>query len=160
MATIVEGNTKVSFSIAITLKCRGGRNSFPWIAPLYPWYGPNNAKCLARWHQVPFFSLWYDSTWNWTMGPLANTLTTRPMSQLGNVFTVQKYLHRNIARNIRPNLVPPSFSYFGLVWIYIFFGGGWFYINLNRLFNAKTVLVEEQYWYYLINILWRGLRTS
>ena len=40
LATVVEGDQKASFSIATTLKCRGGRYSFPWIAPLYPWYIP------------------------------------------------------------------------------------------------------------------------
>ena len=32
----VEGDQKVPFSIATTPRCRGGRYSFPWIAPLYP----------------------------------------------------------------------------------------------------------------------------
>ena len=32
--TVVEGYLKTSFSIAITLRCRGGHYSFPWIAPL------------------------------------------------------------------------------------------------------------------------------
>ena len=32
---MVEGNQKAPFSIATTPKCRGGRYSFPWIAPLY-----------------------------------------------------------------------------------------------------------------------------
>ena len=36
LATVVEGDQKAPFSIATTLKCRGGRYSFPWIAPLYP----------------------------------------------------------------------------------------------------------------------------
>ena len=30
-----------SFSIAATPRCWGGRYSFPWIAPLYPWYVPS-----------------------------------------------------------------------------------------------------------------------
>ena len=45
LAIIVEGNTKAPFSIATTPKCRGGHNSFSWIAPLYPWYVPYNAEC-------------------------------------------------------------------------------------------------------------------
>ena len=36
LATIVEGDPKAPFSIATTPRCRGGRNSIPWIAPLYP----------------------------------------------------------------------------------------------------------------------------
>ena len=34
--TIVEGDPKASFSIATTQRCRGGRYTLPWIAPLYP----------------------------------------------------------------------------------------------------------------------------
>ena len=40
LATVVEGNQKAPFSIATTLRCRGGHYSFPRIAPLYPWYVP------------------------------------------------------------------------------------------------------------------------
>ena len=36
LATIVEGDPNAPFSIATTPRCRGGRDSFPWIAPLYP----------------------------------------------------------------------------------------------------------------------------
>ena len=35
LATVVEGYQKAPFSIATTPSCRGGRYSFPWIAPLY-----------------------------------------------------------------------------------------------------------------------------
>ena len=34
MATVVESDTKTSFSIVTTPKCRGRCYSFPWIAPL------------------------------------------------------------------------------------------------------------------------------
>ena len=44
LATIVEGNQKAPFSIA-TSRCRGGRHSFPWTAPLDLWYVPYNAVC-------------------------------------------------------------------------------------------------------------------
>ena len=40
LATLVEGDQRVLFSIATTLRCRGGRYSFPWIVQLYPWYVP------------------------------------------------------------------------------------------------------------------------
>ena len=36
LATVVEDDLKDPFSIATTLRCREGRYSFPWIAPLYP----------------------------------------------------------------------------------------------------------------------------
>ena len=35
LATVVKGDLKAPFSIATTLRCRGGCNSFPRIAPLY-----------------------------------------------------------------------------------------------------------------------------
>ena len=38
LVTLVEVDQKAPFSIATTLKFRGGHYSFPWIAPLYPWY--------------------------------------------------------------------------------------------------------------------------
>ena len=45
LVTVVEGDQKIPFLIATTPRCRGGRYSFPWIAPLYPWYVPYIAKC-------------------------------------------------------------------------------------------------------------------
>ena len=45
LATVVEGDQKAPFSIATTSRCRGGRYSFPRIAPLYPWYVPYIAEC-------------------------------------------------------------------------------------------------------------------
>ena len=45
LVTVIEGDQKASFSIATTPRCRGGRYSFPWIAPLYPWYEPYIAEC-------------------------------------------------------------------------------------------------------------------
>ena len=43
LAILVVGDPKAPFSIAPTLKCRGGCNSIPLIAPLYPWSLPYNA---------------------------------------------------------------------------------------------------------------------
>ena len=45
LVTVVEGDPKAPFSIATTPRCRGGRYSFPWISPLYPWHVPYNAEC-------------------------------------------------------------------------------------------------------------------
>ena len=36
LVTLVEGDLKAPFSIATTPRCRGGRYSFLWIAPLNP----------------------------------------------------------------------------------------------------------------------------
>ena len=45
LETVVKGDQKAPFSIATTPRCGGGRYSFPWIAPLYPWYVPYIAVC-------------------------------------------------------------------------------------------------------------------
>ena len=45
LANVVKGDQTAPFSIASTPRCRGGRYSIPWIAPLYPWYVPCNAEC-------------------------------------------------------------------------------------------------------------------
>ena len=45
LRNLVKGGPKAAFSIATTPRCRWGRNSFPWIAPLYPWSLPYNAEC-------------------------------------------------------------------------------------------------------------------
>ena len=80
LAAIVEGNQKAPFSIATTLRCRGGRYSLPWIVPLYPRYIPYIAECLARRYQVPFLKslVWCDLGLNpglpnhwWTFYPLS-----------------------------------------------------------------------------------------
>ena len=42
MVTVVEGDKKAPFSIATTPRCRGGRNSFLWGAPLY-------TRCVPCW---------------------------------------------------------------------------------------------------------------
>ena len=44
LTTLVEGDPKAPFSIATTLRCRGERNSIPWVAALYPWSIPYNAE--------------------------------------------------------------------------------------------------------------------
>ena len=63
--TLVEGNPKAPFSIATTSMCRGGRYSFPWIAPLNldPYLLMLSVKQGSiKYH---FLSLWYDSTRDW-----------------------------------------------------------------------------------------------
>ena len=45
LVTVVKGDQKAPFSIATTPRCKGGRYSFSWIAPLYPWYVPYIAEC-------------------------------------------------------------------------------------------------------------------
>ena len=45
LATLVEGNQKAPFWIATSPRCKVGWYSFPWIAPLYPWYVYYIAEC-------------------------------------------------------------------------------------------------------------------
>ena len=77
--TVVEGSPKAPFSTAIIPRCQGRHYSFPWIAPLYPWYLPYCAECYARRYQVPFFEslVWLDLglkpsflVYWWTLDPL------------------------------------------------------------------------------------------
>ena len=80
MATVIEGDQKSPFLIATTPRCRGGRYSFPWIAPLYSY----NAECCKV----------ASNTICWVFGmtqpgieprspwPLANTLTIMTMSSI------------------------------------------------------------------------------
>ena len=65
-ATVVEGDQKAPFSIATTRRHGEGRNYFPWIAPLYPWYVTYIANVKQGGIKYHFKSLWYDTTWDWT----------------------------------------------------------------------------------------------
>ena len=65
--TVVEGDLKAPFSVATTLKCRGGSYFFLLIAPLNcdPFLIMLVVK--QRGTKYYFLSLWYDSTWDWTL---------------------------------------------------------------------------------------------
>ena len=93
LATIVESDQKAPFSIATTPRCSEGRYSFPWIAPLYPWYVP------YRWVLSKEVSSTILKVFGMTRprieprspGPLANTLPTL-ISLVGRVFAnTRKY---------------------------------------------------------------------
>ena len=45
LVTVVKGDQKAPFSIATTPRSRGGRYSFTWIYPLYPWFVCYIAEC-------------------------------------------------------------------------------------------------------------------
>ena len=66
LATVVEGDPKVPFSLAATAMCRGGCYFFHWIVPLtfHPYLIMLSVKQGGIKHH--FLSLWYDSTWDWT----------------------------------------------------------------------------------------------
>ena len=61
-----RGRPEGSLQIATTPRCKGGHYSFPWIALLYSWYVPYNAVKQGGIKYL-FFSLWYDSTWDWIL---------------------------------------------------------------------------------------------
>ena len=65
MATFVEGDTKASFLIATTLRCRGRRYSGLLHFTLDPHLIVLSAKKGSI--EYHFFSLWYESTWDWTL---------------------------------------------------------------------------------------------
>ena len=85
LGTIDEGNLKSPISIATTLMCRRGCNSFPRIALLYPWYILYNTEHQGRRYQVPFFEslVWLNLVLNpgllghwWTHCPLDQRILT------------------------------------------------------------------------------------
>ena len=45
LANVVQCGQKALFYLASTLRCRGGRYSFPWIPSLYPRYVSYIAEC-------------------------------------------------------------------------------------------------------------------
>ena len=65
LATLAEGDPKAPFSIATALRCVGGRNSFPWIVPLYFYFIMLSVKQGSI--KCHFLCLWYESTWDWIL---------------------------------------------------------------------------------------------
>ena len=84
MATLVEGDSKASFMIATTPRCRGSAAPFPGL--LLFTFDPYRIILSVKQGGIKyhFLSLSYDSTWDWTSspGPLANTLLIRPTTRL------------------------------------------------------------------------------
>ena len=67
MATVVKSNLKAHFLIATTQKCKRGHYSSFWIAPLTldPYLIMLSVKQGSI--KYDFLSLWYASTWDWTL---------------------------------------------------------------------------------------------
>ena len=78
LANIVEGDPKALFSITTTLRCRGGRNFFPWIAHLYPYNAEVSSTIFESLVRLELQS----------HGPLANTLPIRPIFFLNKEWTI------------------------------------------------------------------------
>ena len=74
---VIESDLKAPFSISTTPRCRGGRYSFVWIVPLYPWSVPYNAELSKEASSTIFWV--FGMTWPGieprSPGPLANTLS-------------------------------------------------------------------------------------
>ena len=75
MATVVVGDSKVPFSIPTEPRCRVGRDSFPWIAPLYPYLIMLSVKQGSIKYHMTRPRIEPTSPES-----LANTLTIMPMS--------------------------------------------------------------------------------
>ena len=82
LATLVKGDPKVPFSIAATPRCRGGRYSIPGLLHFTLDFYLIMLSVKQGDIKYHYFSLWYDSTWDWTRstGPLVNTLLIRPQA--------------------------------------------------------------------------------
>ena len=91
-AIIVEYDSNVPFTIATTLRCKGGCYSFPWV-PSHTFDAyfimlsvkQGGTKC----HFFPFFLCVFGMTKPgiepWSPEPLANMLTIIPIGQNGNI---------------------------------------------------------------------------
>ena len=86
LATVVKGDQKVPFWIATTPRCRGGRETFPWIALLYPWYVPY----IARRYQIPFLKslVWLNLRLN--PGLLDHWRTLYPLGQWAGLIVYKR----------------------------------------------------------------------
>ena len=61
------GDLKVPFSIAATLRCRGGCYFFPWFVPLILDLYLIMLSIKQGDIKYHFLSLWYDPTWDWIL---------------------------------------------------------------------------------------------
>ena len=85
------GGMKTPFSIATKLRYKGGHYSFSWIASLYPWYVPYNAVLSKEAPNSIFFSVWYDSNWDWT--PVSQTIGEYSTHYGNELFYIYIYVY-------------------------------------------------------------------
>ena len=98
LATVIDFDTKAPFSLATTPKCREGLYSIlsALLHSLRFTLEPNLIMLSAKQSGIKyhfFFTLWYDSTWDWT--PVFRTIgehSTRYANDqaIGIIFRVQK----------------------------------------------------------------------
>ena len=72
MVTLVKGDPKAPFSITTTPRCKGGRYSIPWIAPLY--HIMLRVKQGGIKYHFWVFGITRPGIEPWSPGPLANAL--------------------------------------------------------------------------------------
>ena len=82
LATIVEGDSKAHFSIATTPRCRRGRYSIPWVAPLYPYFIMPGVKQAGMKYHFLVFGITRPRIERRSFGPLANTLLIWPIHRI------------------------------------------------------------------------------
>ena len=92
LATVVEGDLKVPFSITTTPRCREGATPFPGLLhfTLYTYLiMPGGIK----YHFFKVFGMTRPGIEPWSPRPLANTLPTRPESRFIGFTIVKLCLH-------------------------------------------------------------------
>ena len=108
MANVVEGDPKAPFSIATTPRCRAlllsqDCSTLPLIRTLYCWVLSKEVSSII----FKVFGMTRPGIEPRSLGPLANTLPTRPMSRLtyffwsrggSNDYTTRKWMIRNILK--------------------------------------------------------------
>ena len=118
-STLVEGDPNAPFSIATTLRCKKGHYSFPWIVSLTldPYFIMLSVKQGGI--QYHFLSLWYDSTWDWT---LVSGGTLSPSCQwVGNLLNLRVILafFSLLARLLETQIIKPDdvmFFFISAIW--------------------------------------------
>ena len=91
LAKFVEGDTKTSFSIAYTQRCRGWRYSFPWIAFTLPFIRTLYCRVLSKEVSSTVFKVFgmaRSGIEPRSPGPLANTLPTWPLYNKAQTLSV------------------------------------------------------------------------
>ena len=86
LVTLVEGDPKAPFSIATTLRCRGGRYSIPKSVSLYPYLIVLSVKQGGIKYHFWVIGITRPEIELRSLGPLANTLLISEHSTALNIF--------------------------------------------------------------------------
>ena len=95
LATLVEGDTKVPFSIATLSRCKGGSYSFRGL--LHFTLNADIIMLNVKQGGIKYYflSLCYDSTKDWTPEPWVNDLLIRPMARLHILYIITRLNYSN-----------------------------------------------------------------